>query len=217
MHHGVYATAAALAESNVDPADEHALLVAAAMAATGRNTVASHQSAALMHGIQLLERPRAGAVTLTRPCAARSGRLSRSGIRVHTGAMPADHTTELFRVPVTTAARTVADLARTSSFMAAVVAADSALRQSKATRPELDSVLSDCARWPGTRSVAARGGLQSRPLHLAAAVPRAVARDLLDQAGISRGTQLTGLGGVRRGSGGRWRGGRPGTADAPAR
>ncbi|MBV9447864.1 MAG: hypothetical protein JO345_18415 [Streptosporangiaceae bacterium] len=149
MRHSVYATAAALEESKADPAHEHALLVAAAMAATSRDTVASHQSAALMDGIKLLKKPPAGTVALTRPSGRRSGRVGRGGIKVHTGTLPADQITQRFKVPVTTAARTVADLARTSSFMAAVVAADSALHQSKTTKPELDSVLSGSVRWPG--------------------------------------------------------------------
>jgi hypothetical protein len=55
---------------------------------------------------------------------------------------------------VTTAARTVVDLARTLPFRAGLVAADSALHQRLATKDELLSVLGSCTRWRGI-SVAA--------------------------------------------------------------
>jgi hypothetical protein len=48
-------------------------------------------------------------------------------------------------------ARTVVDLARTSSFLAGVVAADSALRAKRTSRRELRPVLAECARWPGIK------------------------------------------------------------------
>jgi hypothetical protein len=50
---------------------------------------------------------------------------------------------------VTSVARTVVDLARTSSFRAGVVTADSALRKQLTTKAALGAVLADCARWPG--------------------------------------------------------------------
>jgi hypothetical protein len=52
-------------------------------------------------------------------------------------------------VPVTTAARTVADIARTSTFMEGVVVADSALRERHASKTEIRRVLASCERWPG--------------------------------------------------------------------
>jgi hypothetical protein len=48
-------------------------------------------------------------------------------------------------------ARTVVDLARTSSFRAGVVVADSALRGKQVSKDELRAVVADCARWPGIR------------------------------------------------------------------
>jgi Protein of unknown function (DUF559) len=59
--------------------------------------------------------------------------------------------TRLFNLSVTTAARTVVDLARTLPFMDAVVVADSALNEEKATKPELHQILQECAGWPGVR------------------------------------------------------------------
>jgi hypothetical protein len=61
-------------------------------------------------------------------------------------------------VPVTSVARTVVDLARASAFPAAVVTADSALRDRRVSKAELDSVIAACVRWPGigrARKVAA--------------------------------------------------------------
>ena len=59
--------------------------------------------------------------------------------------------TSLYSLPVTTVARTVADLARTLPFMDAVAVADSALNQEKTTKPEILQVLEKCNGWPGVR------------------------------------------------------------------
>ncbi len=52
-------------------------------------------------------------------------------------------------VPVTSPARTVADLARTESFASGVAVADSALHARMTTKAELAAVLAQCPRWPG--------------------------------------------------------------------
>jgi hypothetical protein len=65
--------------------------------------------------------------------------------------MPPDHVTRLFGVRVTTVPRTVVDLARASSFMAAVVAADSALHAGMAAKAELEAMCDACSQWPGVR------------------------------------------------------------------
>jgi hypothetical protein len=62
-----------------------------------------------------------------------------------------EHVTKLFGVRVTTVPRTIVDLARTSPFKAAVVAADSALRADKTTKAELMGVCDTCGQWPGIR------------------------------------------------------------------
>jgi len=58
--------------------------------------------------------------------------------------------TKRYGVPVTTAARTVADIARTTTFMEGVVVADAALYERHASKSELRRVLAGCERWPGT-------------------------------------------------------------------
>lgn len=102
-----------------------------------------------MHGIALLTSPRE--ITLTRPSA--PGR-TRRGVRVHRAAIPTGHLTELDGVPVTTAARTVIDLARRLPFRDAVVAADSAMYRLRLSSTQLERVLADCPRWPGSAAAA---------------------------------------------------------------
>ena len=52
----------------------------------------------------------------------------------------------------TSATRTVIDLARRTSFEAALVAAESALNKGLTTLAELDEVLGYCVDWPGARN-----------------------------------------------------------------
>jgi hypothetical protein len=52
-------------------------------------------------------------------------------------------------LPVTTATRTVVDLARSLTFVEGVVAVDCALRLGKTTNPGLAGALRSCAGWPG--------------------------------------------------------------------
>lgn len=148
--HGVYATRTAVAYANASPARGHALRVAAARIAVGRDSVGSHHSAALIHGLDLF--PAApDIVTLTRPPARRSNRPRSDGVVFHAAELPAGHVTRRHGASVTTVPRTVVDLARVSSFMSAVVTADSALRAVITTREALGDVCNACAGWPGIR------------------------------------------------------------------
>lgn len=150
VRYGVYATRLALAAAGRDQRRGHALQVAAVVAAVGRDTVASHHSAAVIHGIDLLDRPHE-LVTLTRTAPRRGGRRRSDGILFHTAALPPEHTTRLFGIGITTVSRTIIDLARTSTFKAGVVAADAALRADKTTKAELGGVCDACGQWPGVR------------------------------------------------------------------
>jgi very-short-patch-repair endonuclease len=116
--------------------------------AVGRDAVASYHSAALVHGINLLNQP-ADTVTLTRPPAKRTSRLRSDGVVFHAADLPADHVTSRYGLLVTTVPRTVVDLARTAPFREAVVAADSALQAELTTKGELLAVVGVCHRWPG--------------------------------------------------------------------
>lgn len=148
VRHGVYATKRAVQFSRATPAAAHAVQVAAVRAATGRDGVASHHSAALIHGLDLF--PAApDVVALTRQPPQRGSGLRSAGIVFHTAALPREHVTAKFGQPVTTVARTVVDIARTSSFMSAVVVADSALRADSVSREAMLGVCDACAGWPG--------------------------------------------------------------------
>jgi hypothetical protein len=148
VRRGVYATRAAIDYAAVNPRRGHALHVAAVGSAVGRDAVASHHSAALIHGISLLNQP-ADTVTLTRPPAKRTSRLRSDGIVFHAAHLPADHVTSRYGLLVTTVSRTLIDLARTSPFREAVVAADSALQAELTTKADLLAIVDVCRRWPG--------------------------------------------------------------------
>lgn len=147
---GVYATRAAVAWGEASPARGHALRAMAARASVGRDSVVSHQSAALIHGLDLFPHP-PEKVILTRSPARRSGRRPAAGLFFHTAELPADHVTRRLGTAVTTVPRTVVDLARVSSFMSAVVTADSALRADLTTKQAMHSVCAACRGWPGIK------------------------------------------------------------------
>jgi predicted transcriptional regulator of viral defense system len=143
---GVYARAA-LARSYCTRSErDRAMRVAGAQVLAGSGAVASHQSAAELHGLVLLGKP-GNTVTLT--AVADRGRRGRAGIHVYTTELPDGQVTIRHGLKVTTVARTVIDLARTSSFRAGVVSADSALGARQTTKEELRAVLAGCRRWPG--------------------------------------------------------------------
>jgi hypothetical protein len=149
VRRGAYATRRAVAAAKNDPCRTHALHVAAVCGSLGQDVVASHQSAALIYGFDLLKRPSAWDVTLTCQPSGRRRSRATAGILFHTAKLPAEHVSTECGAKVTTAARTVVDLARTLPFMEAVVVADSALRTSKTTRRELERVVDACGRRPG--------------------------------------------------------------------
>lgn len=180
VRHGVYATRRAVESASADPRRGHALRVAGARAAVGRHAVASHQSAALLHGIDLLRSPGDGAVWLTRPPGQYSG-LHLEGIHLYSARLPDRHVTTLYGVRVTTATRTVVDLARSLTFMEGVVAADCALRLGKTTDFGLADALHACARWPGIDRARRVAGFSSAD---AGSVLESCARVVFAEAGL---------------------------------
>jgi predicted transcriptional regulator of viral defense system len=148
---GLYAPATQTARS--DHGTRHALLATAALAAqVTPGAVVSHQSAALIHGLDLLGRGTGQTVTLSRPPGSTASRRSGPGVHLHAAALPAGHVVARHGIPITSVARTVIDLARTCPFPAAVVVADSALRTRQTTKAELQSVIPACPRWPGLQA-----------------------------------------------------------------
>lgn len=151
MRRGVYATRRAVDWAEDDPTRAHVLRVIAIRATVGRAALVSHQSAALLHGLSLLNSLPVDTVTLTLPTAKPWNRPASAGVVFHSADLPRGHVTRLYNLPVTTAARTVVDLARTLPFTDAVVVADSALHAEKAGKPELRQILDSCASWPGVK------------------------------------------------------------------
>jgi hypothetical protein len=149
LRHGTYATASVVAEAGSDRARRHALQIRAVLAASGaiRDVVASHESAALVHGLPLLHEPPEGTVTLTRSARTHLGH-SAAAVRNHTAELPRAHRTMRLGVPVTTMSRTVIDLARVLPFADAVVIADAAVRR-RTGASSMTAVIDACAGWPG--------------------------------------------------------------------
>jgi very-short-patch-repair endonuclease len=159
VRRGAYATRKAIAWGKRDPRRSHALQAAAVESALSRATV-SHQSAALIHGLDLLKAPEEGVVTVTTPPGSRSGGPGAERVIRYAAELGEDHTATVLGTRVTSVARTVIDIARTSPFIEGVIVADSALRArmrddktgQKTTMAELGGVLEACARWPGIES-----------------------------------------------------------------
>jgi predicted transcriptional regulator of viral defense system len=149
IRYGVYATSSVMARAETDPGLRHALDVVAVRDTRGGKGVASHHSAAQLRGLNLLNAPSPGTVTLTVPPGTRVSDYARTGVICHAAEVPDEHVTTLYGIPATTAARTVIDIARTAAFMEGVVVADSALYERHASKTELRRVLLRCDRWPG--------------------------------------------------------------------
>lgn len=151
MRRGAYATSGVLARAESEPGLRHALDVAATMTTRMHKGVASHHSAAQLHGLRLLKQPPAGTVALTVPPGSRAGRYRQDvGVICHAAQAPDQQVTKRYGMPATTAARTVIDIARTATFMEGVVVAASVLYERHASKTELRRVLADCERWRGT-------------------------------------------------------------------
>jgi hypothetical protein len=113
--------------------------------------VVSHASAALLHGLPLWRVPTARVHVTRRPPAAGSGS---SRVHLHVARLQDERVTEVDGVPVTDVTRTVLDLARTTPFESAVVAADAALFRKQTTRELLDLGLAELGPVHGARAAA---------------------------------------------------------------
>ncbi len=141
IRHGVYAEA---------QQPTLRLKLAAAEAGLGRGWVASHGTAALLHGLVLLRPARADRIVLT-VSPETWGHSDPVGVHVHRARLPARHVTAVDGVPVTTAARTLVDLGRLLPLRDGVVAMDAALHARQVARDELLAVIVACRGWPWIR------------------------------------------------------------------
>lgn len=125
----------------------HRLSVRAALGELAPDAVASHLSAAVMHGLPVHAVP-LDVVHVTRP-RRRSGARRGRRVTVHCAPLDADEIVEVDGTPVTSLARTLTDLARSCPFATSVVAADAALHLHRIDRAAIDAASARRARWPG--------------------------------------------------------------------
>mgnify|MGYP000869690940 CR=1 FL=1 len=109
--------------------------------------VVSHQSAAILHGLQIRLHPLMN-VHLTSvdraPCSRR-----KPGVELHHADSVANVATSIDGIRTTTLARTVADVLRTSRPPQSVALLDAAVRDELVTAPEVEAVLGTQVRWRG--------------------------------------------------------------------
>lgn len=140
--------------AGLSPRQRHILAVLAVLTRRGEEVVASHLSAAMLHGF-LLPLDGAGPPTLT--CADRgSWTVRQTGLVVQVAALPeADRTRRRLRIGgsawdirCTSPARTVADLLRHLDHPDGVAIADAALRAGMTSYEAVARVLDRQAQWP---------------------------------------------------------------------
>jgi hypothetical protein len=103
-----------------------------------------------MHGLPTLSMPLGtSALTVARSVTARNRREPTTV--VYTARLPSGHVTTLGRVPLTTVARTVCDLARVEDVETALVAPDAALHQRRTTMPCVVEAIHSCYASPHSR------------------------------------------------------------------
>ncbi len=126
----------------------HALAARAATMQLPAGTVASHVSAAVLHGLPVWGVP-LDRVHVTRD--GTSGGHRHRTLHVHVTPLDGDEVVVVDGVPATTVARTLADLARTEPFERTVAVADAALRRGMVARVALDDAVERIARRHGVR------------------------------------------------------------------
>ncbi|WP_182346116.1 type IV toxin-antitoxin system AbiEi family antitoxin domain-containing protein [Tomitella gaofuii] len=131
---GVYA----LPDPDIDRGDRHIAAVRAGIRAMTVPAAVSHASAAALHGMDLWDVDLTR-VHMTRP-GCEGGHVS-ARRHLHMGPLGPGDITELGGIEVTTAARTVVDVARTADLARAVAVGDSALNKAKTTRDELEAAV----------------------------------------------------------------------------
>lgn len=128
--------------------ERHLLMVLAASRALDE-PVFSHWSAALVHGLPVWGQP------LGKVAVARGAHVQRSGasrlIRFDVWPLDAHESVVVDGLRVTSPARSVVDIARTTTESAGVVVADAALHRGLVTPDQLDTALADAAGRAGIR------------------------------------------------------------------
>ncbi len=142
--------------------------------------VFSHLSAAAIHGLPVSVTA-AGPVHVTREPPAKGHRGPM--VHAHVARLGADDVIEVAGWRVTSAARTVLDLARTLPFEDAVVAADAALHRRLSTREQLAAELARWRRAPGGPAAARAIGFADG---LSESVGESRSRVMIHRAGLPK-------------------------------
>ncbi|PZF79876.1 type IV toxin-antitoxin system AbiEi family antitoxin domain-containing protein [Jiangella anatolica] len=146
LRRGVYCDGEVWRASGRRPADRHTVETCAAWLALGRSGWAVGYSAAVIAGLPVpWGEPRP--LRFSRPTRPH-GRRAYTGVRLRTAGVEQTDVFLLHGVPVTTPARTAADVAREHDFAAGLVLADAALRSGIASAGELRQVAERQSRWP---------------------------------------------------------------------
>ena len=124
----------------------HALLAAVRDEREAADGVLSHVSAAVLHGLSTWGLP---LHRIHRTRDRRTGGRVGEGVHVHAAPLAPHEVVEVDGLLVTTAARTVIDVARTAGLDAAVAVADSALHKHLTDPDELARAARRCTGWPG--------------------------------------------------------------------
>jgi len=132
-------------ERLLDRVARHGLCVRAAMHQIGCDAVASHASAAVLHGLPVWSVP-LDLVHVTRN--QRSGGRRSRLLHLHAAAFAEDEVVVVDGIPATSVARTVVDMARSTPFEPAVVLTDASLRHGL-TRAELVEAVERAAHRHG--------------------------------------------------------------------
>lgn len=160
LRRGVYVPATLWSQAG--PREQHLLHARAVATRLETAFVTSHVTAAVAHDLPLHQVDLSD-VHVTRPGQPGATRYE-AGVRHHTG--PVDEVVRLAGLPVTTLARTVADLARVVPLPGAVVAADAALHRGLALEA-LEAEAERSRHWPGavrfTRALALADGRAESP------------------------------------------------------
>jgi hypothetical protein len=152
--------------------------IAAALVVSGRDTLVSDRAARFLYRLPEAMRP-GDSVTLV-AASRRTHGSRRDGVTVTPASVPSAHRTTVQGLRALTKARLAVDALRTEELAEALMVGDGALRAG-ATKAEIESVLGDCAGWPGVVDARTRAALldvrHESPLE-SASVAMFVERDL---------------------------------------
>ncbi len=129
-----------------DPVEKHAVLTRTTVSKIAPDSVVSHVSAAVLHGLPLWQ-VALGRVHVTR--SRRTGGRISALLHVHASMLADEEVDSIDGVVVTSVARTIVDLACTESFERALVPADAALHRHMTSPELLQEQLGRCANRSG--------------------------------------------------------------------